>query len=73
MRTMLAAGAFAITAMAAQSPSGFACDLASNAGMPRAGAQVSTQASAVQPAQYEWQYHYVGRHQRIEGYWAPVK
>jgi hypothetical protein len=22
---------------------------------------------------YEWRYHYVGRHARMEGYWAPVK
>jgi hypothetical protein len=22
---------------------------------------------------YEWQYHYVGRHARLEGYWAPVR
>jgi hypothetical protein len=22
---------------------------------------------------YEWRYHYVGRHARMEGYWVPVR
>jgi hypothetical protein len=22
---------------------------------------------------YQWQYHYVGRHARLEGYWAVVR
>jgi hypothetical protein len=28
---------------------------------------------AVDAPRYEWRYHYVGRHGRMEGYWAPVK
>jgi hypothetical protein len=32
--------------------------------------------SSAQPAaapHYQWQYHYVGRHARLEGYWALVR
>ena len=25
------------------------------------------------PPHYEWQYHYVGRHAQLEGYWALVR
>ena len=35
--------------------------------------QMDAAAPAAVGAPRQWQYHYVGRHAHLEGYWAPVK
>jgi len=40
---------------------------------PASAAQFGAPAVSSGNPHYEWQYHYVGRHARYEGYWAWVK
>jgi len=55
-----------------QIPAALAC--ASGADMRQSAAPAGASTIAATPAaHYEWQYHYVGRHARLEGGWVLVK
>ena len=72
MKTMLAAAAAASLALVLGSPAALA-----EGPKPSSG---TTIAQTLEPQimtgqllpHYEWQYRYVGRHARLEGYWALV-
>jgi hypothetical protein len=73
MKTMLVAAAAMTLAVAANAAPAFADG-------PRASSSNSvTRVAAAQSgnravgSHYEWQYHYVGHHARLEGYWALVR
>lgn len=55
-----------------------ATGLPASAQQPQSGADGAPVAAravgqATDGPRYQWQYHYVGRHAHLEGYWAPVK
>ena len=73
MKTLLRAAA-ALLGVALASPLALAEGLrasSSNIVWQHLEPQTATEPSA--PPHYEWQYHYVGRHARFEGYWALVR
>jgi hypothetical protein len=71
MKRVFVAAAAAALGTAIYLPSAFAGDTASSA----VATEVANSGAIAVPSQarYEWQYHYVGRHQRYEGYWALVR
>jgi hypothetical protein len=74
MKTMLVAAAATSLALALASP--FAMAEGPRASSSTAVAQSAEPQSPTEeavPSHYEWQYHYVGRHARLEGYWALVR
>ena len=73
MKTILVAAA-AMVGLALASPFALAEGLrasSSNTISQSLEPPLATEPSA--PPHYEWQHHYVGRHARLEGYWALVR
>jgi hypothetical protein len=74
MKTILAVAAATSLALVAVSPFALAegpRPSSGNAIARSAGGEPAIEQSA--PPHYEWQYHYVGRHARLQGYWALVR
>ena len=71
MKRVFVAAAAAALGTAIYLPSAFAGDAASSA----VATQVADSGAMTVPSQarYEWQYHYVGHHQRYEGHWVLVR
>ncbi len=74
MKSLLLTAAAATASMIAAAPTPAVADgprASSGNTIPRG--ELNQLPGSPAAAHYEWQYHYVGRHARLEGYWAIVK
>jgi hypothetical protein len=73
MKTILAAAAAASLALVLGSPMALAEGARPSSTNTIAQAREPLSSTDQMPLRYEWRYHYVGRHARVEGYWIPVR
>lgn len=73
MKTLLAAAVAASLAVVLGSPAALAEGPKPSSAATVAQTRDSRFATDRTMPHYEWQYHYVGRHARLEGYWALVR
>jgi len=73
MKTILTAAAAMSLALVLGTPAALADGPRPSSGNTIAQTGEPRSATDRLPPHYEWQYHYVGRHARLEGYWVLVR
>jgi hypothetical protein len=73
MKTIMAAAAAASLALMLGAPMALAEGAKPSSTNTIAQTRDPRSATDQMSPRYEWQYHYVGRHARLEGYWVQVR